>query len=68
MDTRTGQIVDLDKERARQAEEAWRMFEVGLINDMPQYAPIKNDKIPVKPKWQRRKRKRGRSYRDFCNG
>lgn len=66
MDTQTGKIVGLDEEQARQAEMAWRMFEAGLTNKMPQYAPIKNDKVPAKPKRQRRRKRATRSYKDFC--
>jgi len=66
MDTQTGRIVDLDEEQARQAAMAWRMFEAGLTNKMPRYAPIKDDKIPSIPKRKKRRTRGTRSYKDFC--
>lgn len=61
MDTRSGEIVRLDEAEAQQAEMAWQMFEAGLTTKMPRYAPIKGDKIPVRPR-----RRRRRSYKDWC--
>lgn len=69
MDTRTGQIVNLDELEEIKAKMEWAAFEAGLLNEMPKYAPIEYDKIPVKPQRQKRKRTRAtRSYKDFCNG
>ena len=67
MDTQTGKIVDLDEEQARQAEMTWRMFEAGLTNKMPRYAPVTGDRIPTKPRKRHKRTKAKRSYRDWCN-
>lgn len=67
MDTRTGQIVDLDELEAEKARLEWAAWEAGLLKEMPKYAPVKKDQVPVKPKSRRRKRtKVTRSYKDFC--
>jgi len=55
------------REQARQAALAWQMWLGGSLKEMPQYAPITNDTIPVIPK-RRRKTKATKSYKDFCNG
>ncbi len=67
MDTRTGQIVNLNESKARQAQMEWFAWQAGLTKEMPRYAPIKDDKMPVRPK-RRKTVKRRRSYKDFCNG
>jgi hypothetical protein len=67
MDTRTGQIVNLAESEAEIAQQQWLAWKAGLLDEMPRWAPIKNDSIPVEPNPQRRKRKK-RSYKDFCNG
>jgi hypothetical protein len=67
MDTRSGQIVFLDDEEALTAKEKWIAWEAGLIKEMPRYAPVQNDKTPVKAKARKRKRTRViRSYKEFC--
>jgi hypothetical protein len=69
MDTRTGQIITLDEVEAKKAEMEWDAWMAGLLKEMPKFAPIEGDKIPVRLKRRRRKRtKATRSYKDFCNG
>lgn len=70
MDTRTGQIVNLSESEAIAAQQEWRAWEAGLLKIKPKYAPIKQDRTPVMPETQRRRRRKAtpRSYKDFCNG
>jgi len=67
MDTQTGQIVTLNELEVRKAKMEWHAWKAGLLKVMPRHAPIKGDKMPVRPK--RRKRVKGRrTYKEFCNG
>lgn len=67
MDTRTGEIVNLTELEADEARQKWLAWEAGLLKEMPRYAPIKNDSMPVRPK-RRRKAQGRRSYKESCNG
>ena len=73
MDTRTGELLFLDEKQTNEAKELWQLWEAGVLEEIPQYAPVKEDKVQVKAKRQARHRKRTRtkatkSWRSFCNG
>ena len=53
MDTRTGEIIALDKEKAKQAATLWTAWKSGALPEMPRYAPITGDSVPVTKKRRR---------------
>jgi len=68
MDTRTGEIVNLNPTEAELARVRYDAWIAGLLTEKPRFIPIKKDHVPFVETLSAKQRKRMkiRSYKDYC--
>lgn len=67
MDSRTGEIVNLNQIEAELAQVEYNAWLAGVTKEKPRYIPIKGDGVPFdKLTAKQRKRLKIKSYKDFC--
>ena len=68
MDTRTGQVTYLNPNDAEKAQRLWELWLAGVLDTMPQYAPVKDDRTTIRPniRPKRKRKKKQVSYKQWC--
>lgn len=65
MDSRTGELVNLNPLELMAVQSEWATWKAGLLKEPPRFIPVEGDKVFIVKR--RRKIKKGRrSYKDFC--